>query len=589
MRHFILTSLVLILAGLCAFAQAGKKPETSPDVDLLWGVKLLLRDGTHLNATVYKPHDQKSPLPVIFELTPYISDTYHARGYYFAQHGYVFVIVDVRGRGNSEGKFDPFFQEPADGYDTTEWLAKQPYCNGKVAMWGGSYAGFDQWLTMRQMPPHLATIVPAASAHAGVDFPMFHGVFGSYVIQWLTFTSGITPNINLFGEDNFWASKFKQMYVEHRAFRDLDKIVGNDTTVFQKWIAHPSFDEYWQQLAIQPAQYHAFNLPILTITGSYDADQPGAMTYYRGHMKYGTEAAKAQHYLIVGPWDHAGTRTPNKEVGGLTFGEASMVDLNNLHVQWYDWAMKSGPKPNFLKKRVAYYVMGVDEWKYADSLEAIANVQRTLHLDSNGEANDVAHSGSLMDVAPGDGSKPDHYVYDPLNNAPGLDADESKGYLTSQHDAMALRGDGVIYHSAPFTEATEITGWVKLSVWAAMDVADTDFGADLFEILPDGSSVRLSSDLMRARYREGSDHEKLVKPGEIARYDFDGFTFFSRKIAKGSRLRLILSTPNNPGLEKNYNSGGVVANETAIDAHTAHITIYHDAQHSSVLELPEVK
>jgi uncharacterized protein len=121
-----------------------------------------MRDGVKVNATVYQPHGRKEPLPVVFELTPYISDSYHERAYYFARHGYVFAIVDVRGRGNSEGRFSAFFQEPADGHDVVEWLAAQPWSNGKVAMWGGSYAGFDQWLTLREAPPYLATIVPAA-------------------------------------------------------------------------------------------------------------------------------------------------------------------------------------------------------------------------------------------------------------------------------------------------------------------------------------------------------------------------------------------------------------------------------------------
>ncbi len=131
--------LKVLLIALCVLpAQAedtDKKPESPKPVDLLWAVKIPMRDGVHLNATVYRPHDQKDPLPVIFELTPYISDSYHARAYYFAQHGYVFAIVDVRGRGNSEGKFSPFFQEPQDGHDIVEWLARPPWSNGKVTMW----------------------------------------------------------------------------------------------------------------------------------------------------------------------------------------------------------------------------------------------------------------------------------------------------------------------------------------------------------------------------------------------------------------------------------------------------------------------
>ena len=120
------------------------------DVDLLWGVKIPMRDGVHLNATVFKPKATPAPLPVVFTLTPYIADSYEDRASYFARHGYVFALVDVRGRGNSEGNFEPFANEARDGYDIVEWLARQPWSNGKVAMWGGSYAGFDQWATLKE-------------------------------------------------------------------------------------------------------------------------------------------------------------------------------------------------------------------------------------------------------------------------------------------------------------------------------------------------------------------------------------------------------------------------------------------------------
>jgi uncharacterized protein len=304
-------------------------------------------------------------LPVIFTLTPYISDSYQNRASYFSQHGYVFVLVDVRGRGNSDGVFDPFAQEPHDGHDVVEFLAQQPWCNGKVTMWGGSYAGYDQWATLKELPPHLATIVPAAAAHAGVDFPFFKGIWISYDMQWLTFTSGKTSNASLFGDSSFWIQKFREMYLGQHPFNTLDQIVGNMTTVFQKWLQHPTYDSFWQEMAPTPEQYAKMNVPILTITGDYDGDQPGAMSYYREHMKYGNAETKAKHYLIIGPWDHAGTRTPKKEVGGLTFGDASGLDMNNLHRQWYDWTLKNGPKPEFLKKRIAYYAVGLgaENWK----------------------------------------------------------------------------------------------------------------------------------------------------------------------------------------------------------------------------------
>jgi predicted acyl esterase len=194
-------------------AEKSAKENASAGMDFIWAFKIPMRDGVHLNGTVFKPTGQKEPLPVIFTLTPYISDTYQNRASYFSQHGYIFVLVDVRGRGNSEGVFEPFAQEPRDGYDIVEFLARQPWCNGKVTMWGGSYAGYDQWTTLKELPPHLATVVPVAAGHQGVDFPFFKGIWTSYDMQWLTFTSGRTGNSNLFGESSFWIQKFREMYL----------------------------------------------------------------------------------------------------------------------------------------------------------------------------------------------------------------------------------------------------------------------------------------------------------------------------------------------------------------------------------------
>jgi putative CocE/NonD family hydrolase len=551
-----------------------------------------MRDGVELGATVYQPHGQKEALPVVFTLTPYIADSYQDRALYFARHGYVYALVDVRGRGNSGGEFDPFAQEARDGHDVVEWLAKQPWSNGKVAMWGGSYAGYDQWATAKELPPHLVTIVPAAAAHPGVDFPFTKNVFYSYDVQWLTYVSGRAKNVGLFNEGSFWAQKFREAFLSPRPFRELDRLVGNPSPIFQRWLAHPTVGGFWNAMNPTPEQFARIDLPILTITGHYDGDQLGALAYYRDHLRYASPAARDRHYLIIGPWDHAGTRTPNAQVGGLTFGEASVLDLNDLHRQWYDWTMKGGPKPAFLEKKVSYYVVGpgAEQWKRADSLEQIGAARRAFYLGSgDGGAGDAFHSGRLSDQKPKGSTGPDHYVYDPLDLRPGTDPQEdTQGYLVTQQPALNPLGNGLIYHSEPFAEATEVSGQVKLSLWMSLDVPDTDFKADLYEILPDGRSVLLASDGLRARYRESLEKETLVPPGEILRYDFDGFTWFSHRVSKGSRLRLMVSCPNGPGFQKNYNSGGVVADETPKDARKAHVAVYHDAGHASVLEIPVV-
>jgi putative CocE/NonD family hydrolase len=558
------------------------------NVNFMWGVKIPMRDGVHLNASIYKPKES-TPVPAVFTLTPYISDSYHPRAYYFAKRGYAFVLVDCRGRGNSEGEFEPFVNEGLDGHDVVEWLAAQPWCDGSVAMWGGSYAGFDQWMSLKEFPPHLRTIVPAASAHAAVDFPFYKNIFHSYEMQWLTLTSGVTGNANLFGEQSFWIEKFREMYLNHRPYRELDQVVGNTRTHFQTWMRHPIPDAYWDGMALTPAQYDQIEIPILTITGHYDDDQPGAMHYYRQHMASASPACE-RHYLIIGPWDHAGTRTPNQEFGGMKFGEACMLDLNKLHTEWYDWTLKGGPKPEFLKKRVAYYLAGAEEWKYADRLDTVSNVTRRLYLNStHGSANDVFHSGTLEQTPPAE-SQPDHYIYDPLDVRPAeLEREEVENFITNQRYVLNLFGNGLVYHSAPFEAATEITGYLKFVVWIALDVPDTDFQVTLCEILPDGSSIQLTSDMLRARYRQSLREEHLVTPEEINPYEFSSFAFFSRRIAKGSRLRLLIKSPNSIYIQKNYNSGGVVAEESGKDARTAHVSVYHDADHLSYLELPLVK
>jgi len=590
MKRVMWTTALMALLGwtsAAVYAQDAEKHEATPEVDMTWGVRIPMRDGMKLNATVYQPHGWKEALPLIFTFTPYIGDSYTDRAMYFASHGFVYALVDVRGRGNSEGEFEPFVNEGKDGFDVVEWFAKQSYCNGKVTMWGGSYAGFDQWTVAKEFPPHLTTIVPVAAAHPGVDFPFQYNIFYPYDMQWLTFTSGRTGNEKTFGNEEFWSAKAKAMYKAHSAFEGYDKLVGNPSAVFQKWTQHPVPDAYYDAMVPSPDQYKRFSLPILTITGHYDGDQPGAFTFYKRHMEFGSAETKANHYLIIGPWDHAGTRTPKREMGGLKFAEASALDLNKLHTEWYGWTMKGGAKPEFLKKRVAYYVMGAEQWKYADSLESISNHTLKLYLGSNGSASDVFHSGTLAEQ-PGAG-RSDSWTYDPLDNRPGdAEPSENPAPLTSQAGIMNMFDEGVVYHSEAFPGATEVSGFPKLTVWLTMDVPDTDLSANLYEILADGGSIQLTSATMRARYRESLRRDIPVPAGKAEKYVFDNFLFFSRQVQKGSHLRLVLGSMNTPSAEKNYNSGGVVAKETGKDAKTAHIQLLHDAEHPSALELPVV-
>ncbi|PYL45864.1 MAG: hypothetical protein DMF40_14345 [Verrucomicrobia bacterium] len=605
-RAFFVVLFCLLLPSRPSSAQTSPTPEpvakpspSAPPSDyiLQWGVKIPMRDKVELNATLYLPKSNSttaSRTPVIFTLTPYISDSYHARGAYFASHGYAFALVDVRGRGNSGGEFEPFANEARDGYDIVEWFAKQPFCDGKVTMWGGSYAGFDQWATAKELPPHLATIVPAAAAHPGLDFPFSNNVGIPYDMQWFTLTSGRASQQNLFADSKFWRTKFLEAYKQYIPFKNLDRIVGNPSANFQRVVAHPMVDNYYDAMVPAREQFTKIIFPILTITGQYDGDEIGALAYYRDHLDAASAETKAKHFLIIGPWDHAGTRTPTDEAAGIKFGSAAVIDLNDLHRQWYDWTMKSGPKPEFLKKRVAYYLLAPGnsgangEWKYADDFEKLTANHHPLYLDASGSGgNGVFHSGVLSEKPASTGA--DEYIYDPLDTRRGEDVDNVDNEKTAgidQRRALSIGKDGLVYHSEPVTQETELIGCPKLTLWVSPDVPDTDIAVELDEILADGTSIALWSDVRRLRYRESVRQENLVKPSETVRCDFNPGLFVARRMAKGSRLRLVVSAPNSIFFEKNYNSGGVVANKSAKDARTAHVRILHDGQHASVLDVP---
>ena len=574
-----------LLALPAAGAGAGPAAPESTLVRYRWAVSVPLRDGVKLHASLYTPRQSAGPVPCVFTLTPYTTQSYHDRGVAYASHGLVYLVVDSRGRGDSEGQFKPFIQEANDGYDVTEWLAQQPYCNGKVAMSGGSYTGYDQWATAKEFPPHLATIVPTAAPYAGVDFPMRGGNFYPYLVQWLTMVAGHTLQGSVAADGPLWNATFREWFESGLPFSQLDAMSGGVSPVFHEWLAHPQPDPYWDSFNPTPEQYARLAIPILTITGSYDDDQPGALTHYRQYMRYASPQGRARHFLVIGPWDHAGTHAPAPQVGGLSFGPASLLDIAQLHVDWYAWTMRGGPQPDFLRQAVAYYVTGAELWRYADSLEAVTREQEDLYLVSDGRATDVLHPGMLLNAQRA--GPADRYVYDPRDiSLARLEEGTDPASLTDQSLLRANRDKLLVYHTETLAEDTEISGFFSLSVWLSIDQPDTDFEASVYELRQDGTSVLLTRDLQRARYRESSRQPKLITDARPLPYQFNGFTFMSRRLSRGSRLRLVFGPVNSIFAEKNHNSGGEVSAEAAGDSRKVTVRLYHDAAHPSVLHVP---
>jgi uncharacterized protein len=548
------------------------------DYQLEMHVKIPLRDGAHLDATVYKPAPLPGPLPVIFMLSPYPDDTSHPSGAYFARNGYVYAYVDVRGRGDSEGVFHPLAQDGPDGYDVVEWFAKQPWCNGKVAMFGGSYAGGDQWQTAALHPPHLATIAPVASVRPGVDFPFQGNIKGAYDLQWLSLTSGKVLHSQVFADSTLWTNAAKRLYLAKAPFNQFDRFAGNTTTDFQLWLSHPEIDDFWKQIGLSREQVADVTQPTLVLTGSSDGDQLGTLSYYRDHITTSDHHALENYYLVIGPWDHPGTREPKQDFGGQHYGAASLLDVFRLHREWYDYTMKSGAKPAFLRKPVAYYVSGTGAecWKYADSLAAVSAKSQTYFLDATGGAGSIYHSGSLLPTA--DGAVGGSFVSDPND----LSAADSK----DGQPGADLHGDGLIFHTAPFAKDTEIDGLPELRLWLSVDAPDTDLALELDLVDADGKSRFLTVGTMRARYRHSVEHGEPIHENQPEEYRIPGDFWFAIRAPQGSQLRLIVGALNSPYSEKNWNSMKPVAEQSGADARVAHIKLLQSPDHPSTLTLP---
>ncbi|MGN6313525.1 MAG: CocE/NonD family hydrolase [Rhodanobacteraceae bacterium] len=589
MRGLKLSAGLLLCALAAMFsiaALAADKGDNREDVIVDLHHMIPLRDGVQLAATIWRPSDQAKPLPVVLVMTPYITDETQARAVKFATHGYVYVSVDVRGRGTSQGRFTPLYGNGPDGADVIAWLAKQPWCDGRVVTRGGSYRGMDQWQILAEHPAHLVAAVPTAAVYPGWDYPQPKGIAMSYTAQWLALTSGHTGQENLFGDEKYWESRFVDAYEHNRPFYTLADLAGTQRAVFLEWLDHPADDAYWAAYNPKPDDYKSIDVPVLTITGYFDDDQRGALRYYREFMANASTNAKKHFYLLLGPWDHPGTRHPQQKLGGLTFDKKSVLDIDQLQIDFFDWVLKGGKRPGILSERVNYYVMGAHEWRHADSLKDLSDHTLRLYLSSPGsDAHDVFHAGFLTTEQPGE-QPADTFRDDPLALTPADELLKDQGDDALVHSAEPYKPDRLIYVSDRLPKAITLAGAMQLLANISLDTPDGDVGAEVDAILPDGRTLVLGRDMMRARFRHGMAKAEPATPGAIEPWRFDGFYFTARELPKGTRLRVALGPLDTPDWQKNYNSGGRIGYETAKDARTATFTVHLDPRHPSYLELP---
>jgi putative CocE/NonD family hydrolase len=598
---FGIAYLLLCLAQLVSLP-AARAENVGPGYDLEMSRMIPMRDGVTLEAWITKPSQLQKPLPTVFTLTQYDIDggRHGDSAAYYARRGFAFVQVYVRGRGRSGGlKSDSLgLQVGRDGYDVVEWIAKQPWSDGRVVMFGGSFVGMTQWRTAAQIPPHLSAIAPYVPIYPGWDVPNTNGIPQAWSAVILGYTSGRSLNSGFIANQPYWAGKMLEQYASYRPFGELDAAIGiaaddwwmidergKKLSFMNMWLDHvgdPAFN-----LAADPkdTDYARMQFPVLSVTGYFDDDQPGALRYYRNHTTHASATAAARHFLIIGPWDHSGAQQPSKQIDGLAIPEAAVLDMNRLHADWYDWVLGRGARPGLLQDRVAYFMMGVDEWRYAPSLES-AGSGNTLELylsNPAGTPRDLFHSGTLAATRPG-AQPPALLVSDP-HELPELAVARLAQNEDSSSQFRAFDKRAITFHSEPLPQDTEIAGHMRLLLHCAADTPDFDLWAQLLLIEPDGTTVRLGEDIRRARFRDGPFRQELLQPGQLVQIPFE-FKWMAWRFPAGARLRLTLAPLNSPNYQKNFNTGGRVGYERIEDARIANIQVFHDAEHASLLTLP---
>ncbi|MCW5980091.1 MAG: CocE/NonD family hydrolase [Bryobacteraceae bacterium] len=603
----ILFACVCVTRGEGQKPEAGRYAEPQFKVKATIGTMVSMRDGVRLSVDIYRP-DSKGRFPVILTHIPYDNMTAstwfgQARARWFAERGYVFALSDFRGRYDSEGTFDIFdHRHKTDGYDLVEWLARQPWADGKVGMTGPSYMGWSQWWAASQAPPSLKAIVPeVAPPDQFYNGPYQDGILVCWAMDWGAGMMAGRTNQRI-GEGAYggFANGRADDYM-HLPYLDLPKVKGAaNAPWFETWIRQNlSTFEYWKKISYQGIEnYSKITVPALNITGWFDGNFPGSPMNYIGMKQHGATPASRRPRLIIGPWSH-GINT--RELVGFDYGADAVLDLNGIICRWFDHFLKGVDNGVERDPPVQVFVMGVNRW-YAESDWPLPQTHWTrYYLHSGGSANSLKGDGTLTTHPPGE-EPPDTYVYDPADPTPDpFDKAGNRtmpvrrvGHIEGAVDTRigAIRDDVLVYQTPPLDADVELTGPIEAKLFAATSARDTDWMMRIMDVHPDGYAALLADGIMRARCRDPENAgaynpEKLseIKPDTVYEYTIRFWRAVGNVFQKGHRIRIEVSSSYYPYYLRNLNTG---ADNVGLETKwvVAKQKIYHNGQYPSSVLLP---
>jgi uncharacterized protein len=560
-------SMIFVFAAFwsCTAAPAQQPQPSSTHNDSeyqVWDKVLIpMRDGGIVSAIVVKKKGSAERLPALLTVDIYTDpDSETARAKDAADHGYVGVIADTRGKRLSPDPIVPYEHEASDGYDVIDWIAKQPWSDGQVGMRGGSYSGFSSWAAAKRLHPALKTIAVSAAAIPGDGLPMANNIFLNANYGWAFYVSDNKMlDEKTYNDPARWQQLNQKWFASGEPYRKIDQIDGKPNPLLQRWLQHPAYDKFWQDMVPYKKDFAHIDIPVLTITGYYDDGQQSALDYAREHYQYNP---RAKHYVVIGPYDHLGTHHAKKAevLRGYAIDPVAQFSTPELEYQWMDYVMRGGPKPALLKDKINFEVMGANEWQHAPSLTQMAQQQTPFYFSST---MDGARYSLVREK-----EKENEAVTETVNLADRSTWNNAHYYPRPILETK-LEDDGpvteMVYASKPFVQARVISGafWGELDV--TIDKKDADLGLTVFEQMPDGRLLHLAYWLGRASYAGHPEKRTLLTPGKSAKIPF-ATDVVSRLIAPGSRLVVLLDVDKNPFAQVNYGTGNDVSDESIQDA-----------------------
>jgi putative CocE/NonD family hydrolase len=617
-RSLFAGAIALTLAGPPAPAEAQSSdgpiepPKPKYEVRVERAVMVPMRDGVRLSTDLYFPVGVEGKLPVILIRTPYDKKLFYNKAwgptaYVFAGQGYVVAAQDVRGRYESEGEYFFSGNEPKDGYDATDWLAKQPWSTGKIGTYGCSYLGEVQYQQAKLRHPALTAMIPQG---AGPTKYRYFGVTSGGVLE-LAVTAGwfyiqgtkffyrppahmsreqYLETLDLFNPAPILPAKDLTVYWNTLPIVDVLKKAKGPPSEYEAVASHAPGDPWWEKLGYIRDD-DRFDVPALHVNSWYDMGVAETLKLFN-LLRTNAESplGRDNQFAIVSPTTHCVSErmTAHTMVGDRDLGDPRF-DYWSLYLRWFDHWLKGADNGVTREPKLRFYEMGRNRWREASGWPIAGTTFTDYYLHSGGRANSRWGDGSLSTAAPR-AEPADSFVYDPATPVPtsggalcsSCAAGQARDGGVDQSDTEA-RQDVLVYTTEPLARAVEVSGPIEATLFLSSNVRDTDLTAKLVDVYPDGRAFNVQEGILRVRYRKSFENPELMTAGQVYEVKVD-LHATSNWFGPGHRIRLEVSSSNFPRFERNLNTGGRNWDETAWVV--ARNRIHHDRRYPSRLRLP---